>query len=60
MLAGAAFSIGAGLVVLGAAAVTTQTTAAQAKPEPDAAQTTLSGIYTEAQVTRGEDTYFAS
>jgi mono/diheme cytochrome c family protein len=60
MFAGAAFAIGAGLAMLGGAAVTAQTAAAQAKTEPDAAQTTLSGIYTEAQVTRGEETYYAS
>ena len=60
MLAGTAFAIGAGLAMLGGAAVTAQTAAAPLKTELDAAQTTLSGIYTEVQVTRGEETYYAS
>jgi S-disulfanyl-L-cysteine oxidoreductase SoxD len=60
VLAGAAFAIGAGLAIPGVAAVTAQTAAAQAKTQRDAAQTTLGGIYTEAQVTRGEETYYAS
>ena len=60
VLASAVFAIGAGVAMSGAAVVTAQTTAAQAKTEPDSAQTTLSGIYTDAQVTRGEETYYAS
>ena len=60
MLAGAVFAIGAGLAMLGTAAVRAHMTAAQTKTEPDAPQTTLSGIYTEAQVIRGEETYYAS
>ena len=37
-----------------------QAKAAAQKTKPSAARTTLSGIYTDAQVSRGEETYHAS
>ena len=46
--------------MLAAAAVTAQAPPPQATPKPDAAQTTLSGVYTDVQVARGEETYYAS